>query len=156
MAYIYENESKINISIFMFVFCHLVLDLHKRNFKCRFKKWLRYSRISLGWNPCCKKYLVLLMHVLCYSYMQTLIFLSRIFEECFDYYRESPHRASSHSTDFSIVRFLKNIHSSHSTSINFSIVLFCAILLYYILIVRISHSTVFWCSTLTVLWGDFL
>ena len=75
-------------SIFQFsclFFCHLVLDLNKRNFKCRFKKWLRYSRISVGWNPCCKKYL-LLMHVLCYSYMQTLIFLSRIFEECFDYY----------------------------------------------------------------------
>ena len=70
--------------------------------------------------------------------------------------RESPHRASSHSTDFSIVRFLKNIHSSHSTSINFSIVLFWAMFLYFILIVRISHSTVFWCSTLTVLWGDFL
>ena len=69
-------------------------------------------------------------------------------------YRGSPHRASSHSTDFSIVRFLKNIHSSHSTSINFSIVLFWDIFLYYILIVRISHSTVFWCSTLTVLWGD--
>ena len=74
----------------------------------------------------------------------------------FHNYRESPHRASSHSTDFSIVQFLKNIHSSHSTSINFSIVLFWAMFLYFILIVRISHSTVFWCSTLTVLWGDFL
>ena len=55
-----------------------------------------------------------------------------------------------------VLRFLKNVHSSHSTSMNFSIVLFWAMFLYFILIVRISHSTVFWCSTLTVLWGDFL
>ena len=53
-----------------------------------------------------------------------------------------------------VLRFLKNVHSSHSTSMNFSIVLFWAMFLYFILIVRISHSTVFWCSTLTVLWGD--
>ena len=55
-----------------------------------------------------------------------------------------------------VLRFLKNVHSSHSTSMNFSIVLFWAMFLYFILIVRISHSTVFWCSTLTVLWGDSL
>ena len=34
----------------------------------------------------------------------------------FTHYTESPH-----STDFSLVRFLKNIHSPHSTSINLSL-----------------------------------
>ena len=80
--------------------------------------------------------------------------------EAFGIYRGSPHSTSSHSTDFSIARFFKNMNSSHKKVHPLYSTVF-TVVLYYIfikitipLIARISHSTVFSCSGKTVLWGD--
>ena len=99
----------------------------------------------------------------CLAVEPTISFKKRHFGT---YYRKSPHRASPHSTDFSIVRFFKNMNSSHRKvhplySTVFTVdkkwVLYCIFIKFTIpLIGRISHSTVFSCSGKIVLWGDFL